>query len=376
MATPQQKLPPFEHVTMPVRKQLATQNYGAVGTETLNADDLLYALQVKTQLNLTLSMPSGAAAITPADPDFPYSCVGNLPTESNVYRQINRLDGRTAYLLKQQQDAGWDDPATTVSLPAANSTTGTVTATGSVSVHTYIPVSASEVDLNGIIDMQADGLDVTVAQDWLSMAQIAATLNLGTSSLTAVSGAAYWTGIMLKAPSVQTSNLETYMSMAHRVSYQQQDIGGKQTVVYKFLKGPDLRRVGLLVINGSTGFRDVGNALQLETITLNYGNSDTPINLPPGEWDVYNASPASRIGQPYFKRYSASSTFPQDWSPNGSGIYWYDGTKGLFGRDWIKTGAYTSESINITLSFGSSCPAGSKLFVILDRYTSPRASAV
>lgn len=373
---PQQKLPPFETVTMPVRKQLATQTYGAVGTETLNADDLMYNLICKTTLNLTFSQAGSASAVTVQDPDFPYSLVGNLPVDSNVYRQISRMDGRLANLLKQQQDRGYDDPATTVTLPGANSSTGTVTSTGSVTIYSHIPISATDQDLNGIVDLQADGLDITVAQDWKSLAQIAATMGGTGNTLTAVTGTAEWTAEMLRATTVETSNLATYMSQAHRTSYQQQDIGGKQTVVYKFLKGPNIRRVGFMLVNGSTGFRDVGNDLGLSLITLNYGNSDVPLVLPPDLFDTLNTSPSRRVGIPYFKRYASSGTYPADVSPLGSGIYWYDGTVGLYGRDWIKTGLYTSDSINFTFELSSSAPSNSKLFILLDRYTSPRAAAI
>ena len=376
MANQPQHLPPFETVTMPVKKQLATQSYGAVGTETLNADDLMYALVCKTSLTLTFSQAGSASAVTVKDPDFPYSTVGNLPVDSNVYRQISRMNGTLANLLKQQQDRGFDDPATTVTLPGENSSTGTVTSTGSVQVYTWIPISATNKDLIGIIDLQADGLDVTVAQDWLSVSQIAATMGGSGNTLTAVTGNAQWTAEMLRAPTVETSNLATYMAQAHRTSYQQQDIGGKQTVVYKFLKGPNIRRVGFMFVNGNTGFRDVGNNLGIQLITLNYGNSDVPLALPPDLLDSFNVSEGRRIGTPLFKRYAASGTYPADTSPEGSGIYWYDGTDGLYGRDRIKTNLYTSESINFTFELASSAPAGSKLYVLLDRYTSPRAAAI
>ena len=376
MSTQPQHLPPFETVTMPVRKQLATQAYAAVGTETLNADDLMYALVCKTTLTLTFSQAGSASAVSVKDPDFPYSLVGNLPVDSNVYRQISRMNGTLANLLKQQQDQGFEDPATTVTLPGANGSTGTVTSTGSVQVYTWIPISATDKDLNGIIDLQADGLDVTVAQDWLSVGQIAATMGGSGNTLAAVTGNAQWTAEMLRAPTVETSNLATYMSQAHRTSYQQQDIGGKQTVVYKFLKGPNIRRVGFMFVNGNTGFRDVGNNLGIQLITLNYGNSDVPLSLPPDLFDAFNVSPSRRVGTPLFKRYAAAGTYPADTSPEGSGIYWYDGTDGLYGRDWIKTNLYTSESINFTFELASSAPAGSKLYVLLDRYTSPRAAAI
>jgi hypothetical protein len=67
---------------------------------------------------------------------------------------------------------------------------------------------------------------------------------------------------------------------------------------------------------------------------------------------------------------------PDIESPDGMGVYWYDGTLGLQGRDWIRTGNYPSESVNITIQLAESAPDNAQLEVILDRYTSPRASAV
>lgn len=379
MAT-QAKLPNFEAVTEPVRKQLALLNFGDNSPETFNASDMLYWLYHETNLTLNFSQAANSAAIGIADPDFPYSAVGPQIIESNVYREIAKLDGRSAYLLRQQQEQGWEDPISQVSLPGANSSSSSVTSTGQIRVATIIPITPTQADLLGIVDLQADGLSVTAQHNWLSTSQIAAKLSIPTgSSLTSVTGSTTVYAGMFKVPSVKTANLAYYMSQAHRVSQITKNIGGKTTVEYKFLKGPNLRRVGFIITNAN-GFRDVGNQLGLQTITLNIGNSNTPIALSPSAWTAFSSPGGRRFMSPQWMSgdyaEGASQGPPAVKSPAGMGVYWYDGTLGLQGRDWIRTGLYTSESVNVTFEFDTATPAGSNLVVILDRYTAPRASAV
>jgi hypothetical protein len=300
--------------------------------------------------------------------------------ESNVYRQIAKASGRSLYLLRQEQEQGWQDPVTAVSLPGANSSTSAVTSSGAVTVGSIIPVTPSMADLLGIVDLQADGLDVTLSQDWPSVSQIAATLSIPSgSSLTGVTGAQTAYAGMFKVPNVQTSNLAYYMSQAHRVSEVSMDIGGQSTVQYKFLRGPNIRRVGFLFLTAD-GFRDVGNSLGLDTISFNIGNSDTPISLSPRAMTAFQSAAQRRFETPLWMvgDYAEGGTQgpPAIRSSAGMGCYWYDGTLGLQGRDWIRTDNYPSESVNFTFEFAASCPAGSRLVVVLDRYTSPRSSAV
>jgi hypothetical protein len=380
MATNTKQLPTFESVTQTVRKQIAAMNYGDASPHTFNASDLLAFLYLENDYTLTFSQAADSAAVGIADPDFPYSIVGMNTLESNVYRQIAKASGRSLYLLRQEQEQGWQDPITSVSLPPANATSSTVTSTGSVTVASIIPVTPSQADLLGIVDLQADGLDVTLSQDWLSVSQIAATLSMPSgTTLTAVTGTETAYAGMFKVPNVQTSNLAYYMSQAHRVSEVSMDIGGQSTVQYKFLRGPNIRRVGFIFLTPS-GFRDVGNSLGLTSISYNIGNSDTPINLTPRAFVAFQSAAQRRFETPLWMvgDYAEGGTQgpPAIRSAQGMGCYWYDGTLGLQGRDWIRTGNYPSESVNFTFEFAVSCPAGSRLVVVLDRYTSPRSSAV
>jgi hypothetical protein len=378
MATKQ--LPTFESQTQTVRKQLAQVNYGNSSPVTFNSSDLLSLIYVETSLTLTFSQAASSAAIGIADPDFPYSAVGLQTIDSNVYRRVMDVSGRNAYLLRQEQEQGWQDPISTVSLPGANSSTSAVTSTGTIRVATLLPVTPTQADLLGLLDLQADGLDVTYAHHWLTVPQIASKLNIPSgSSLTGVSGTSTVYAIMFKVPGVQTSNLAYYMSQAHRVSQVVQQIGGKSTIQYKFLRGPNIRRVGLVLLTAD-GYRDVGNSLGVETISLNIGNSDTPIALSPTAWTAFQSSATRRFETPLWMTgdYAPGATQgpPAIESPDGMGVYWYDGTLGLQGRDWIRTGNYPSESVNITIQLAESAPDNAQLEVILDRYTSPRASAV
>lgn len=376
----QQQLPTFESQTFTVRKQLAQVNYGNSSPETFNSSDLLAYLYVEHNLGLNFSQAANSAAITIADPDFPYSAVGIQSVDSNVYRKIASISGRNVYLLRQEQEQGWQDPISTVSLPGANATGSVVASTGTIRAATIIPITPTDADLLGIVDLQADGLDVTYSHKWLSVDQIAAKLTIPSgSTLTSVTGSSTVYAGMFKVPQTKTSNLAYYMSQAHRVSQVVKNIGGLSTIEYKFLKGPNVRRVGLVFLTAA-GYRDVGNTLEVENITLNIGNSDTPISLPPTAWTAFQSSATRRFETPMFQTgaYAVGGTQGPTaiQSPDGMGVYWYDGTLGLQGRDWIRTGNYPSQSVNLTVELSTSAPAGAQMEVVLDRYTSPRASAV
>jgi len=372
MATVQAPPPKFELVTMPIRGPAVSLSYGDVGDKALSANDLLQGLIVEHQLTLNFTQGASTAAITPADPDWPHSAIGALPLESNVYKEVSKLEGRHLYLLEQESERGFEDLTTTYSLPPANTGTSAVQSTGTITAYEYIPVTVSLADLRGLIDLQADNLNVTVSHVWKSVEQIASLLNIPSgSSLTGVSGQTNWYAFLLENPGVPTENLAEYLSVAHRTSYVRQDIGGKTTIEYAFLRGPQLRRVGFLFLTPA-GFRDVGNTLQVESLQIIVGNSKTPIDLPERPWRFMQNLIAPRFMTPLGQEAAA----PANWSVNGGGLYWYDGTDGLYGRDYLRTNLYTSQSIKMVATLATPAPAGAALHVILDRFTGLRVAQV
>lgn len=361
MSATAQHAPLFESVTQPVTKVLKTQQYGDLGVVELPSNDLLFQLQLETTLNLTFNQPAGAAAVTPKDPDWPNSAQGPVTLESNVYKVISKMDGRVAKLLKMEQDLGFLDSVSSFNLPGANGGTTTVTSQGTVTAINYVPVSVDAKDLRGIVDLQANGMTTNIGQTWYNASQLAALLNMGTNTITQVTGSMNVVARLLKAPAVATSNLAAYMSQAHRTSYDIKDINGQSSVNYQFLGGPQIRRVGFLFLNG--GIRDVGNALALTNVTLKFGNSNDPLDLSERQFRAYMQATQRNFPTPLSMMSEAAQLSLDGW-----GIYWYDGTDGLYGRDYINTASMTSQSISFNFQFASALPAGAKMVTILDRF--------
>lgn len=353
----------FETVTRPVSNAETSITYGLREKKEFNRDNLLWGVLMQNKYTLTFSQAANSAAITPADPDWPYSAVGAMKLDSNVFKQISNLDGRQLELVARQRDSGYRDTVTQFSLPGANNKSATVTSTGTIEVYSWLPVSRSDRDLRGMINMQANGLTMTLAEDWRSLTEIAALLNIPSgTTLTKVEGTMVADLEAFTVPGQATSNLASYLAFKHAWYQEEQSIAGVTKFQWELLQQGDILRFAVLMLTAD-GYRDIGNTLGLSNLTIKYGTGDDPYDLP----DDFVRARNMRLHSGALPYVLAAQTSPAEESTKGQGIYWYDGTQGAFDRDAIHTDLYTTKSIKIIGTMSAAAPADSTAILLVER---------
>lgn len=345
--------------------------YGLTNPIELKTADYLVEAITKTVLTLTFtnSATAASAAVTPADPDWPYSAVGPLIFNSDTETELYKADGRWSYLLhKAQAPAFWDRRTNSV-LPT--SVPASATATGTITVYNRVQLAASRANLIGLFLLQAQGQVATIDQTWKSVSQISAGLSLPANvTLTSVTGTMQLADVLYAVPASADAQPLPYLATSHRVQKVKDiKLGNETQLEYSFLQTGSVLRLGILLLNAD-GYRDVGNSLGLQTLQLQYGNSDYPINIGEDYLDVVTMDQHRYGPDPLWRQ--SQSGLPATHSPDGDGVYWFDRTANS-PLDWINTDLYTSKTININGLLSATAPAGAMAQILIEVLIGPGA---
>lgn len=357
-----------------VKKINGGQNtYGLTNPIELKTADYFARAICKTNLSITFANSATAAsgAVGVADPDFPYSAVGQLTFAADTETDLFRADGRWANLLQLAQDPAFWDRRTQVSLPSSVPASGT--ATGSITVYNRLSLTVSMANLIGLFLLQAQGQVATIDQQWKAIAQLSAMLNLPANvTITNVTGTMQLMNVLYAVPLNANAQPLPYLATSHRVQkVRDMNIAGETQPQYSFLQSGSLLRVGILLLNAD-GFRDVGNSLGLTKIQLQYGNSKFPVNIGEDYIDVDTEAQHRYHPDPLWRSTSGIAGLPALHNPAGDGVYWLDRTENS-PTTWINTDAYTSKTIDLNLELSAAAPTGAMVQVLIETLIGPGA---
>lgn len=315
--------------------------------------------------------------MTIQDPDFPYSAVGPLTFSPATGDRLAYADGRFWQLFMEFSRPAWWDRRTQVSLPTTSTTANT---TGTITVYSTIPIAVSRSNLVGLYLLQAEGNSAKLLQTWYTASQIAAALNIPAGgSLSTVTGTYQIAEVLYSVPTPQqgqavnaTVPLE-YLATDHRIINEfDMPLVGLTKASQSFLQTGSILRVGILITNGS-GFRDVGNALGLQTIQVQIGNTQFPIMIDEDYEDVISEQSQRYNPDPLWKTEGTALDAPARHSTKGDGIYWLDRTQNA-PADWLNTELFNNNTIAINLGFSSACASGTYARVLVESILGPGAA--
>ena len=322
--------------------------------------DMLIGVVLQETASITFSQPAGAAAVTWADPDAPYSHLANCLFRVGGTVPLVDVSGRDLRLWALEAYPDMQDDTTYAPLPGANTGTSTVTTTYTYQILYWVPVAALLDWPMGMLLLANKGVTATIQTTWAPWASL---MNLGSGStattITINSDTVQAYGVRQLYPADPAAVPADLLMFSHTLIAVKKPLSAS-TARIDFADSitGDLMRLGVVIENAS-GLRDVQNALGLTKVRLLTNGKNVDIDVTPSVSTFLRNIRARRLaGANLVNVEEGIATYGTD------GAIWMGLDVGG-GRNWLPSSKLSAARLE--LEFASAPPSGSQAVLLLEQ---------